>query len=356
MHKTRPTARRADAIRASLGQSQPQPADATDGPLLARSVTAAGFSLLLLLWLHLLPALLGALIGYALFELVWGSETARPPTHQLTRGILAALLLAGVGIALFEGFALLLDASSGGLAKLLQLMADTIDNLRTSAPDWVVSRLPDSASALQESVSGWLRSHAGQMQKWGRHAFSVVVHLLVGLAVGMLAGGSMRAVPNATAARIAQERWQQLALAFTDIVAAQLRISLVNSALTGLYLLLALPMLGYHIPLAYTLVAFTFFAGFLPLVGNLLSNTAIVIATLTVSPWIGVASLLFLIVIHKLEYFLNAHFVGRRVSMPSYALLVSMLVLEAAFGASGVIAAPIYCAWLTRELRDGGWI
>jgi predicted PurR-regulated permease PerM len=251
---------------------------------------------------------------------------------------------------------LLFGASHGGLARLLQLMADTLDHIRATAPDWMVSRLPDSAAALQESVSEWLRMHATDMQKWGRHALGILLHLLIGLVVGMLAGASMRVTPQAPLARSAQDRWMQLVLAFTDIVAAQLRISLVNSALTGLYLVVILPMLGYRVPLAFTLVAFTFVAGFLPIVGNLLSNTAIVIATLTVSPWLGAASLVFLIVIHKLEYFLNAHFVGSRVSMPPYALLVSMLVLEAAFGAWGVIAAPIYCAWLTRELREGGWI
>jgi hypothetical protein len=42
--------------------------------------------------------------------------------------------------------------------------------------------------------------------------------------------------------------------------------------------------------------------------------------------------------------------------MPVYALLASMLVLEAAFGMAGLIAAPVYCAWLTRELRTNGWI
>ena len=42
--------------------------------------------------------------------------------------------------------------------------------------------------------------------------------------------------------------------------------------------------------------------------------------------------------------------------MPIYALLASMLLLEGAFGVAGLVAAPIYCAWLTRELRDNGWI
>jgi predicted PurR-regulated permease PerM len=125
---------------------------------------------------------------------------------------------------------------------------------------------------------------------------------------------------------------------------------------TAAYLLVILPLLGYKVPLATTLVAFTFFASLLPIVGNLLSNAAIVLAALTISPWLGGMSLLFLVVVHKLEYFLNAHFVGSRIQVPAYALLASMLVLEAGFGAAGVVAAPVYCAWLTRELRGGRWI
>jgi len=60
--------------------------------------------------------------------------------------------------------------------------------------------------------------------------------------------------------------------------------------------------------------------------------------------------------VHKLEYFLNAHFVGSRIQVPTYALLASMLMLEAGFGTAGLVAAPVYCAWLTRELRGGRWI
>lgn len=324
--------------------------------LYERSLAAAAVALLVLLWLRLLPALLGALAGFVLCRLVWGTEESHTLSDRVARTLLAALLLVGAGFAVFGAFELLLNASSGGLAKLLRLLADTLDHIRSTAPDWLATRLPESAAELQEALSAWLRSHAGQMQQWGRDALRVALHLLIGLVIGILAGVSMRAPPQAPIPRFAQDRWQQLVLAFSDIVAAQLRISLVNSALTALYLLVVLPMLGYHVPLAMTLVAFTFFASLLPIVGNLLSNAAIVVASLTISPWVGAGSLLYLLAIHKLEYFLNAHFVGNRISMPPYALLVSMLVLESAFGAQGLIAAPIYCAWVTRELREGGWI
>ncbi|MDB5940825.1 MAG: putative rane protein [Ramlibacter sp.] len=323
-----------------------------------RSVAVCAAALLLVLHLHLLPALFAGIGGFVLYR----SLRVRVRAHMQNRSawityLLLAIVLAVLGVALFEAFELLLSASSGGLARLLQLLADTLDQLRTTAPQWIAIRLPDSAAALQEAVSGWLRSHAAQVQQWGRDALRVLLYLLLGLVIGLLAGAAApNPRPGAPLMRIAQHRLLNLALAFRDIIAAQLRISLVNTLVTALYLLVILPLFGYRVPLAPTLVAFTFFASLLPIVGNLLSNAAIVLAALTISPWLGGMSLLFLVVVHKLEYFLNAHFVGSRIQVPAYALLASMLVLEAGFGAAGVVAAPVYCAWLTRELRGGRWI
>ena len=189
-------------------------------------------------------------------------------------------------------------------------------------------------------------------------ALKILVHILIGLAIGLMAAAAKR--DQQTAPRpliqLAQARMLQLADAFGDVFSAQLRVSLINAVLTGIYLLVVLPALGYKVPLAPTLVGFTFFASLLPIIGNLLSNTAITVAALTVSAWLGIASLGFLIVIHKLEYFLNARIVGGRTNVPTYAMLAAMLVLEAAFGVAGLVAAPIYAAWLTRELRDGAWV
>jgi predicted PurR-regulated permease PerM len=324
-----------------------------------RSVLIAAIALLAVLWLHLISALMAGLGGFVLYR--WVRAHTRIGAASLGSRLLTyvsvSVLLLLLGAALFAGFELLLSASSDGLPKLLRLLADTLDQIRDTAPDWMASRLPDSAAAMQEAISGWLRSHAGQLQHWGRQALEVLIHLLVGLAIGLMAGaaGPPRA-PVPLVLRLAQARAEQLALAFVDIVAAQLRISLINTVLTAIYLLLVLPAMGYHVPLAMTLVGFCFFASLLPIVGNLLSNAAIVLAALTVSLGLGIGSLLFLVAIHKLEYFLNARIVGGRIRVAAYALLASMLVLEAAFGGAGLVAAPIYCAWLTRELRGGNWL
>ena len=86
------------------------------------------------------------------------------------------------------------------------------------------------------------------------------------------------------------------------------------------------------------------------MVGNLISNTIIVILSLSVSLPVAIASLIFLVVIHKLEYFLNAHMIGTQVHAHAWELLLAMLVMEAAFGIPGLIAAPIYYAYIKDEL------
>jgi len=57
----------------------------------------------------------------------------------------------------------------------------------------------------------------------------------------------------------------------------------------------------------------TFVAGLLPVIGNLISNTVIVIVSLSHSANTAVASLAYLVAIHKLEYFLNARIIGSQI-------------------------------------------
>lgn len=324
-----------------------------------RSILVAAAVLLGILWLHLLSAVFAGLAGYVLYRKVRAfTGSAHGSWHtQALRWLLVFTAVAGVAFGVLAAFELLFKA--GGLGRLMQLIADTLDQVRGTAPQWVVERLPESADAVQNAVSRWLREHAGQVQRWGGEALKILVHIIIGLAIGLMAASARhdpQAEPSRPVVLLAQARLQQLAIAFGDVFSAQLRISFINAMLTGLYLLVILPALGYRVPLAPTLVGFTFFASLVPIIGNLLSNAAITVAALTVSMWLGVASLGFLVVVHKLEYFLNARIVGSRTNVPTYVMLTSMLLLESAFGLAGLVAAPIYAAWVTRELRDGGWV
>ncbi|HZX32912.1 MAG TPA: hypothetical protein VFF03_16295, partial [Rhodocyclaceae bacterium] len=68
------------------------------------------------------------------------------------------------------------------------------------------------------------------------------------------------------------------------------------------------------------------------------------------------ASLMFLVVVHKLEYFLNARIVGAGVGARAWELLVAMIAMESVFGIPGVVAAPIYYAYLKGELMERGLV
>jgi predicted PurR-regulated permease PerM len=148
----------------------------------------------------------------------------------------------------------------------------------------------------------------------------------------------------------------RFATAFQRVVFAQFYISLINTFFTWLYLDVVLRLFGIDLPLVKILVALTFVVGLLPIIGNLISNTAIVVVCLSQGVPVAVASLVFLVVIHKLEYFLNARIVGSQIRARAWELLIAMLVMEAAFGVAGLVAAPIYYAYVKDELKSRGLI
>ncbi len=143
---------------------------------------------------------------------------------------------------------------------------------------------------------------------------------------------------------------------FQRVVFAQVWISLINTFFTWVYLDIVLSLFGVDLPLVKTLVALTFIVGLLPIIGNLLSNSAIVIVCLSQGVPVAVASLVFLVVIHKLEYFLNARIIGSHINARAWELLIAMLVMESAFGIPGLVAAPIFYAYFKEELREKGLV
>jgi predicted PurR-regulated permease PerM len=321
-----------------------------------------GGLLIAVLALHLLMPLLAGLTAYALHRwLLRVCERRLPPrARQPVAMLLFWLVLAAAVTAAVLGVrALHLGSPSDALARLTTLMADSLDRLRTNSPPWMVEHLPDSIASLRDAIAAWLREHAAQLRTWGAETARAAAHLLVGLVVGLLASAQGR--PAQTAPEDSSDflvAWRiglaRLARAFTDVVGAQVRIAAINTAFTAVFLLVVIPLLGERMPLTHTLVLLTFIAGLIPVLGNLASNSAIVLAALTVSPSLALLALLYLVAIHKLEYFLNARFVGGAIHARTYEILAAMLLLDAVFGLHGVVAAPIYYAWMTGTLRDEG--
>jgi predicted PurR-regulated permease PerM len=335
---------------------------AIPAPPLRYSIAAwviAGVLLAAALVLHLLPALLAGLLVYELVHVVAARLLmGRSGRRKLAAvGLLATVIVVVLMLA-FWAIIAFLRSDAGSLPNLLQKMSEIIDGSRGRLPAWLLESIPGDPDALKGMISGWLAEHARELRTLGGEVGHALVHMLIGMVIGAMVS-LHEAMPEATSGPLARElaeRTRRLGDSFRRIVFAQVRISAVNTVLTAIYLVGLLPLLGVHLPYAKTLIAVTFIAGLFPVIGNLISNTVIVIVSLAVSLEVAIGSLAFLVIVHKLEYFLNARIVGGQIRAAAWELLLAMLVMEAAFGIAGVVAAPIYYAYLKDELAARGLI
>lgn len=318
------------------------------------------FALVLVLRLHLLTALLSGLLVFQLVHMmapVLQRRLSGRGAQMVAVGILATLIIALIS-ATIVGIIAFMRSDAGSLPALLHKMADIVERARGAMPAWLVDYLPDDVDELRESLATWMHEHAGDVRLAGAETVRALAHILIGMIVGaMLAlreavdGSAVRPLAFAVATQA-----EKLGDAFRRVVFAQVRISLINTAFTAIYLVVVLPLFGIQLPLTKTMIAVTFIAGLLPVIGNLISNTVIVIVSLAYSPYVAISSLTFLVVIHKLEYFLNAKIIGSRIQARAWELLIAMLAMEAAFGIAGVVAAPIYYAYVKAELAERGLV
>ncbi len=335
------------------------PLGAYSRPTIA-SWVLAGTAMFLVLHLHLLSALLGGLLVYELVQLL-SSRVAKRLTNKGARLVaLAALAALTIVVLLLLTFGTLafFKSDTGSLQTLLDKVQHIITDARTKLPPWIVDNFPGDLDDLKSFATDWLDVHSKEIQQVGKEIMHFFVRGLVGMVIGALVSlhegppiSRMRPLAAALTARISR-----FANAFRQIIFAQVKISAINTTFTGIFLVAILPAFGVHLPLAKTLIAITFLAGLLPVVGNLISNTIIFVVGLSISPYIALAALVFLIVIHKLEYFLNARIVGTRINAHAWELLIAMILLEVAFGIAGLIAAPIYYAFIKNELSEAGLI
>ena len=335
-----------DALAMAVDQSPLQPPTVYD----KAAWILMGAGLLFTLVFQLVPALLAGLFTFALVHALAARLKNETITHR--RAKLIAVAFIGLLItAAAAGLVLLLIAFAkgkfGGLPILLDKMAAIIESIRERLgldANW----LP-VADELRISLAHTLRAHIKELQHIGSETGRTLVQVFFGMVIGGLSSFESRPADALLAGALVQ-RLSLLAWTFQKVFFAQIRISALNTLFTAIFLLGILPSCGIELPLRKTLVAETFVTGLVPIVGNLVSNSAIIIMALGVSVPVTLAALAFLVGIHKLEYFFNAWLMGGQLRAAAWEILLAMLCFEAAFGIPGLIVAPIIYGYLKAEL------
>lgn len=334
-------------------------AGTTDQRYVLASWVLMGIALFLVMQLQLVAALFAGLLVFHLVHRLSGALRLPYLTNRHAK-VLFVTLLAAIVIAVLVsavvGLGLFLRRGPDNLAMLLTRIATIVDDFRKLLPPDVIGFLPADTEQVRSLVAGWFREHAADVRNLGAHTLRVLVHVLIGLILGGITVLHEVTPPDAQSLflRALTDRVRLLASAFRRVLLAQVPISAINTTLTALYLLVVLPQFDIHLPFTKSLITLTFLAGLLPVIGNLISNTAIFLVSLSLSFGVALAALVYLMAIHKLEYFLNARIVGGRINTHAWELLIAMLVMESAFGLAGLVAAPVFYAYLKSELAGQG--
>ncbi len=297
--------------------------------------------LVLVGWPHLATLVLTALFGYfALRKFSFGQR----------RWLGGALYLVAV---VTIGYGLFYFARQAYIA--LPKIAETTIPAVVNYAEQRGLELPFTDYASLRTVA--LNEVKERVTNVGRYARAAVVELaslLIGLVVAVSlflsatwqVEGDPHAVKGSLYSLVSHEialRFRTFYRSFATVIGAQIIISTINTVMTSVFLV------WNDYPYVMVIIGLTFLCGLLPIIGNILSNTLIVGVGFTISPQMAFFALVFLVVIHKLEYFLNSKVIGDRIKNPMWLTLLGLVLGEKLMGIPGMILAPVVLHYIKVE-------
>jgi predicted PurR-regulated permease PerM len=303
-------------------------------------------TLILTGWLHVTTPLLAALFSYFALRQLCFFRRGRP---------LAVLL-----------FVILVGAMAYGLGFFINHMVKALPEIADKAIPTVIETARHHQIELPFTDYESLRNNAleevtsqvrylSSFARVARGAGTEIVLLIIGMvvAIGIFLDPRMEHLPrdrNADAENLYSACCEQIKRRFTNfyrsfstVTGAQIIISVINTLFTVTFVMFV------HLPYPLLVIGVTFLCGLLPVIGNLVSNTIIVGIGFTISPRMALIALIYLVAIHKLEYFLNSKIVGDRIRNPVWLTLLALVIGERLMGIPGMILAPVIMHYIKTE-------
>jgi predicted PurR-regulated permease PerM len=300
-------------------------------------------ALVLVAWLHLATPLLTAVFCYFALEKICFKR------QKLLAVLLFAILLTTAGY----GFVYFFKQAYITLPKV----AETSIPIIVEKAERFQIELPFTDMASLKVVLLEALQQIRYLTSFAKIALKEIALFIIGVVVAVsvfanakldLDRGNYRLRNNLYSVMCDQiaARFRTFYSSFRTVMGAQLIISAINTTLTAVF------VFWIGLPYASLVVVVTFLCGMLPIIGNILSNTVIVGIALTVSPTLAVWALIFLIVLHKLEYFLNSQIIGTRIKNPMWLTLIGLILGERLMGIPGMILAPVVLHYIKAEMSN----
>jgi predicted PurR-regulated permease PerM len=298
-------------------------------------------TLVLVGWLRLATPLITVLFAYFTLRKL----------HFVRSKALTILLFVALVALIFSGF---VHFIRNALHDLPEIADKSIPRVLEFAQEYGVQLPFEDLPSLKALVRESLRDQTKYLANFAKVASTEFVFLAIGLIVAVslffnpaldLDRGRHRLRNNLYSVTCDEivERFHSFYKSFETVMGAQIIIAVINTTLTGVF------VFYIQLPHAPVIIGVTFLCGLLPIVGNIISNAVITLIAFTISPELAFSALIFLIALHKLEYFLNSKIIGDRIKNPVWLTLLGLILGERLMGIPGMIIAPVVLNFIKNE-------
>jgi len=318
--------------------------------------------LMMVIPLHLLPSFFA---GFLIYEIITSLSKIVEKHIDGQRARIFISIILGVITVVMLGFFLtslisfvIYDLKGTGLHSVNFKIDRTLIKFQAEISKYIPGFLPENVTDIRKQILDFMKNNITIVKNTGSDILHNLATMVIGFIIGILVSiqNFKHHAPQPVFKAALLHRIQKLSISFKNVVFAQVKISLINTTLFIIFVFIVLPIFNVHLPFAKTLTILTFIFGLLPIIGNLISNTLIIMAGLTISLSVAAVALAYLVIIHKLEYFINAKIIGTKINASAWEVLLAMVIFESIFGLSGLIVAPVFYAYLKLECKDAGLI
>lgn len=301
-------------------------------------VAIVGLAFVLAKLSHVLVMVFGGVVLAAVLLTLTGLLRRVVP---LPHGVALAVVL----VLLIGGLSTLLALFGAQAASELATLVDTMPAAAQSFQDWVdTTRLGPVIHEQIEALRGNVNRLMGTAGAMAMSLTSGLLELFLVLVGGIYMAaqpqlyrkGVLKLVPRSVRLTTA-EALDASGRALQMWLGGQLVAMLLVGALTGI----ALWMLG--VPAAFALALIAFLLDFVPIIGPIVAAVPGILLGFTVSPKIGLATLVVYIVIQQIESNIIQPLIQQRaVELPPALLLFALFGFGALYGLAGLLlAAPL---------------